>query len=211
MNKLVISDLHLGRKFNKRKFDYLSRLFSRYPEIILNGDFWDYYSFSFDEFVNSKWNGLFPIMKKKTVYIYGNHDMKKWSDDRVKLFSKIHTSEYIKTIGANKFIFRHGHVLDEFKQNESKKYVAFVRKLRLAYLGLVYDHLFTLLTLKNYKKIKKYSNNLVENELLVIGHKHAQLVNIKDKFISGGYIMFGKARYFELKNDGKIKLIKEKY
>ncbi|MFC1647085.1 metallophosphoesterase [Patescibacteria group bacterium] len=211
MTTLVISDLHLGKRFNKRKFDFLTNLFSKYQKILLNGDFWDYYSLSFNDFVNSKWNKLFPLMKDKTIYIYGNHDKKKWSDKRVNLFSKIQTQEYRKLIGNKKFIFRHGHIIDEFKQNESDRFVRLVRKFRLAYLGLLYDYMFTLLSLKKEKKIKMYAKSLASDEVLFLGHKHAPVINIKDKYVFGGYVMFGKACFFEINNDGNANLTKTSY
>src|SRR3972149_6125144 len=79
----IISDTHLTAKFDKAKFEYLKTLFSKYEEVIINGDFWSYYSCTFDEFLKSKWNALFPFMKAKTIYIHGNHDREKWCDERI--------------------------------------------------------------------------------------------------------------------------------
>lgn len=71
---IVISDLHLTTNFDNRKFQFLKNIFTNSGQIIINGDFWSYYSCTFDEFLDFKWQELFPFMRAKTIYIHGNHD-----------------------------------------------------------------------------------------------------------------------------------------
>ncbi|MBI3955332.1 metallophosphoesterase, partial [Candidatus Gottesmanbacteria bacterium] len=75
MHTIIISDLHLTRRFEKRKFNFLKKIIERSDQVVINGDLWDYYFSSFSQFVRSPWRQLFPLLKeKKTVYLYGNHD-----------------------------------------------------------------------------------------------------------------------------------------
>src|SRR5690554_1878720 len=140
MSLLIISDIHLGKRFDKNKFNYLKNLFSKYDEIILNGDFWDYYSVSFDDFVNSEWNKLFPVMEDKTIYIYGNHDQEKWVDSRVKLFSKKQTNKHELIIKDKRYILIHGHTIGHTGLPHNIFFIKIFRISRLNILALMLDY-----------------------------------------------------------------------
>ena len=88
MNILVFSDTHLYLPFDGKKFNFLKKIISDSDQVIINGDFFDDYMISFDEFIKSPWNQLFPLLKKKkAIYIFGNHDQEKFSDKRTEQFS----------------------------------------------------------------------------------------------------------------------------
>ena len=89
MKYLVFSDTHLTPKFDHRKFSVLKEAIDQADRAVICGDFWEGFGNSFDDFVSSKWSEtLFPLLKKKkTVYLYGNHDKKEYANDRVSLFS----------------------------------------------------------------------------------------------------------------------------
>lgn len=211
MTVLVISDTHLGKTFNPKKYDYLYDLFSKYSLIVLNGDFWDYYSFSFEDFLNSKWSDLFEIMKDKTIYIYGNHDKKEYADERVSLFSKEQHEEYCLPIGNKTFIFTHGHKIDGFKQNEKAWFVTLDRLLKLNDIGLVLDYLSIYFAKNRDANFKGFAKNLSDNEVLVVGHKHIPLVNLKEKYVLGGSVLFGRAYYLVISDSGEVIVIEERY
>jgi predicted phosphodiesterase len=211
MNRLVISDTHLGRKFNKGKFDYLAKLFSSYDEIILNGDFWDYFSLTFDQFVNSRWSKLFPIMQNKTIYIYGNHDQEEWCDDRIKLFSRKQTNMHTLMIRNNKFIFRHGHKIDGFRTPDDNRFVKISRILRLGELALVLDRLLVGLNPNRNSKIETFAKDLNQDEYLFVGHKHIPSMDLSKRIMVGGWVLFGQSNYFVINSAGEIELKKEKY
>ena len=65
MKTLIFSDTHLKTKFEQKKFNFLSNIIDDADAIIIAGDFWDGYYCSFDEFVNSEWSALFPLLKEK--------------------------------------------------------------------------------------------------------------------------------------------------
>lgn len=211
MRRLIISDTHLGKRFSNRKCRYLENLFKKYDEIILNGDFWDYYSLSFDSFIKSEWNRLFPVMKEKTVYIYGNHDKRKWSDSRVSLFSKTQSDNFQLEVFGRKVIFTHGHLIEDFKQIESEKLIKVYRGLRVHNVGMALDYLIMFLRVNRYKKINNYAKNLKSNELLVCGHKHISKVNLKNRYVIGGSVLFRRSTYLELDEKGYLKVLREGY
>ena len=112
MKTIIISDLHLTAKFNKRTFNFLKDLISSVDKVIINGDFWDSYVTSFDKFVKSKWKDLFPLLKEKnTHYNYGNHDRKTDSDERVKLFSVTQAETLNLKVGDLELLIKHGNDL----------------------------------------------------------------------------------------------------
>ena len=92
MKILVISDVHLDNAFEKPKYRFLKKIIRRADRVIINGDFWDGYLVKFQQFIQSPWKSLFPLLKsKKTIYIYCNHDKKILSDKHTALFSDIQT------------------------------------------------------------------------------------------------------------------------
>jgi len=107
---LIFSDTHISRRFSQKKFELLENIISDVDQVIINGDLWDDTKTTFDDFVNSPWSKLFPLLKNKNaIYIHGNHDMQHKSDNRVKLFcNKVVVEHEIKL--SDKIIkVRDGH------------------------------------------------------------------------------------------------------
>ena len=50
---LIFSDSHLSPRFNQAYFNKLANLIEQADQVIINGDFWEGYFYSFDEFLNS--------------------------------------------------------------------------------------------------------------------------------------------------------------
>jgi len=71
MKILVFSDTHLTDRFDQGKFRFLQKIINFSDQVIINGDFWDSWFTNFDDFVNSEWRKLFPILlKKRAIYIW---------------------------------------------------------------------------------------------------------------------------------------------
>lgn len=110
MKTLVFSDTHLSSVDDPHQRALLKKVISSADRVIINGDFWDQYLCSFDEFVHSAWKELFPLLKKrKTIYILGNHDTRQFIDDRWKLFADKVADELDLRIGTQRFHIEHGH------------------------------------------------------------------------------------------------------
>jgi len=144
MQTLVFSDTHFSKKFNKRQFNALVKQISYADRVVINGDFWEALDITFDDFINSEWNKLFPFLKQKqTVYVYGNHDDPYFSDDRVYQFCDRAVKEYLLETPSNKYLFRHGHQFlfpkhtDECLIKSLKQARTFQRRLRLKVAGII--------------------------------------------------------------------------
>jgi len=140
MKHLIFSDSHLTDRFEEDKFKFLYRIISQSGRVIINGDFWDGYLTSFDKFIKSPWKKLFPLLlKKKTIYIYGNHDSPDLSDQRVNLFSIKQTEKYF--IVSGEILLRIEHGQNIFKIGD-KKLPLFVLELRTYMYDLIRFYFF---------------------------------------------------------------------
>jgi len=215
---LIASDLHLTTNFIEKKYRYLKKLFLSVDKIIINGDFWTAYYNTFDEFLETKWNKLFPILlSKKAIYLYGNHDKEKWQDSRNKLFSVWQGDEYKFEADGVKYKIAHGHTyLGDSISTESFmktwrffkfdviKY--FIESLLLRTIGVF---IYKPAALMN-NKVKEYSKEIRDIDYLIIGHTHWGDIDKSSKFINSGIIHSGISNYILIKN-GNPKFIREKY
>lgn len=219
MKTLIFSDTHLTHRFERKKFRYLKRLIESVDEVIINGDFWDGLSTTFEKFVNSPWQELFPLLKQKnTVYIYGNHDFEHMADERVSLFSVKQVEKHVAHTNPKKLTIKHGHQHTPSIQNKigNKTYLKFINRLyeygewfvlKLFGKGIFRHGLYGFFnySLHTYAKL-----HLPETEILVCGHSHSAVFLPGEKYINSGFIRHGLAQYLIIENK-KIRLIEEKY
>lgn len=208
MKTLIISDTHLTHKFDEKKFLFLKNLFSQYDNIILNGDFWDGYSTTFDQFISSKWSGLFSLLKNKgAIYLFGNHDKKIFNDERMSLFSTVQKDFHLLTINTLSYHIEHGQAL----------YPSFDDLFSLSRKVLLYVNFITHLIENTLMKIGspqntllKRANRSIKNKLktkkfphwYLCGHTHVAEFDLKNKFVNSGYIQYGKATYLIIDSQG---------
>lgn len=219
MKTLIFSDTHLTNHFDKKKYRYLKNLINSVDKVIINGDFWDGLSVSFDQFIKSKWQRLFPILKRKqAVYIYGNHDYAQFCDRRVNLFSVKQTQVYFVQTNPKKLIIRHGHQHTASIQNKIKN------KHLLKLLNDVYGIAEGLIlkffgrSIFRYGLYKSFTyslhryarRHLAEDEILVCGHSHNAVFKPQKKYINSGFIRHGLAQYLIIEHK-KIRPVEEKY
>lgn len=203
MRILVFSDSHLSLPFEPKKFYFLRKIISSVDKVIINGDFWEGYGITFNQFVNSPWNKLFPLLKsKKTVYIYGNHDNPLFTDKRVKLFSDLQTNRFKININNQIYIFEHGNKLCPlFDENLLHKappkiwgklsdiaFRFFTRTLKKRFTNLIY---------KRFNKVlkKNIAEQFKNNEIVICGHTHFAEIDLKNRLINTGFIEHGLAQY----------------
>ena len=96
MRYLIFSDTHLTPKYEPKKFAVLKNAIEQADRVIINGDFWEGFVCTFNEFVESPWSKeLFPLLKKKkAVYLFGNHDRESLANERASLFSDKQMKKY---------------------------------------------------------------------------------------------------------------------
>lgn len=215
---LVISDLHLDKKWNQQKFDFLQHLFSNYDQIVLNGDFWYDVGFKYQKFINSKWSGLFETLKdKKTVYINGNHDERRCSDENISLFCDYNPDKCIVESAGKTFLIEHGH-----KNSPATKlmYLVTGKSERLLFIATrpfyFYWYLHHMLVRSGKKNWLKFINtehktkNRKKCNYLITGHTHVPEACERYKYYNSGFVNYGYASYIEI-HDGSIRLIEKRY
>ncbi|MEK7070295.1 MAG: metallophosphoesterase family protein [Patescibacteria group bacterium] len=212
MKYLIFSDSHLAKNFDPKKFSVLKKAIESSDRVIINGDFWEGFTTSFDELTKSKWaETLFPLLKKKqAIYLYGNHDKKIYSDKRTSLFSVEQRDEYVLKSGKNTFFIQHGdkYVILPDVQNwlcfilENTEDVL-VKLFRKPFIKLAFGWMNTKIKIKVSSKLKK-------NEFLIVGHTHCAEIDLENHFINSGFIKHGLAQYLTIEN-GAITPHEESY
>lgn len=217
MKILAFSDSHLSDHFDEKKFEYLSSIIKEADQVVLNGDFWDHYATNFNKFVNSQWKRLFPLLKeKKTIYIYGNHDSEKFSDNRVNLFSDIQTERYELKSGNKTFIFEHGNRffpgMNEFLD------IRLINALIDRILDPIQYQMIRRFNGKLLRLSVKRTNSIIKrrlkkelkaNQIYICGHTHCAELDMKRRFINTGINNYGLGQCLWIEN-GKISF-KEKW
>lgn len=222
MKILVFSDTHLYLPFDQKKFNFLKKIISNSDKVIINGDFFDDYMISFDDFVNSPWKELFPLLKNKhAVYIFGNHDQQKFSDERLSLFSDIQVTSYKLQVANIQYIFTHGQqfrkTADLFIKELFKPLVSLV--VRIAHhkrqnLVNIFGRNFlkARFAYRNIATKEKAIKTINDNEFIIVGHNHWAEVDAQNHFACNGAILYGFAQYLTIDStSGEIKLNEEWY
>ncbi len=221
MNILVISDLHLDAHFEPDRYNRLSELISKSKQVIICGDFWEGHGMDFDDFLKTQWTGLFPLLKSKhTVYVFGNHDRRDRSDDRIYKFCDIATEQYKTVIGPTHYIFEHGNrlspkidaILGIKKANPV--YFAISEWIQLAFVKIFGIKGFWIMFYGQNEKIKKASFKEFEhlgNYMYVCGHTDCAEIDLPRHFANSGLCKYGYIQYLTIEEEGKIELHMEKY
>jgi len=217
---LVISDLHLTDKFDQKKYNFLVKLISDYDQVIINGDLWCVLIVTFDQFVKSKWNQLFPLLKaKKTSYIAGNHDPAKFTDRRARKFCNRQVNSLVLKKTAYTFHIHHGPKLLKRKYPEDEKTINFLKAIKfqpimqaaqilaLKLIGLQAPEI-TSRTDNNF--LKEIARKLPANHFLITGHTHLPEFDRQNKYINTGFIDGGYASYLSI-TDKSLQLVKTRY
>ncbi|MDP4039939.1 MAG: metallophosphoesterase family protein [Candidatus Pacearchaeota archaeon] len=216
MKYLFFSDSHLSNTFDNKKFKFLKNIINNSDRVIINGDFWEGYDFTIEEFINSKWKNLFKLLiAKKTIYLYGNHDKKEYSNKKVKEFSVKQLQKLTIKSGDKTFYLEHGDRIVPLWDKYFKRMPRIINK----FLYYLERYAFSLLGIKgvgilykrfNEKMIEKLAKKLKNNEFLVCGHSHFMEFDEKNHFINSGIIKHGIGQYITI-DEGEIELHNERY
>lgn len=215
MRTIIISDLHLTRRFEKRKFNFLKKIIEQSDQVIINGDLWDYYFLNFSQFVSSRWSQLFPLLKaKKTVYLYGNHDRKKWSDSRVNEFSVKQADWLNMKVNTTYLRIEHGNRIAK-APDDQYPWITQFRSTIAIFIILARRLLQSKAGKQRLKKfntimIEWWKNNRKLNQWLVCGHSHVKEYNSPQRFINTGYIGYGIGQYLQIDDKG-FQLVEDRY
>lgn len=198
--------------FDEKQYQALSTVISSADFVIINGDFWDVYLTSFDRFVTSQWQRLFPLLlSKQTLYLFGNHDRRDYADQRVMLFSVQQGLYHTLQSGELVFNIRHGHLevpeFDDLFPFITKHFGHYYHHLDFLKYG---KHRFSKVTKKVdrlyrkrfHKKLLAVARKQPKNHPLLCGHTHYRSVDHAHQYINPGDFRNGWARYIEIDSDG---------
>lgn len=199
MKVIVFSDTHLTDIYNHKIYEKLQKIISDADKVIINGDFWEGMKISFDYFLQTEWNKLFPLLKeKKTVYITGNHDYE--IDSRTNLFSEECVDKKNMKIGDCDYHFEHGDKIVEISKKSKLLntilciFDTYGRKI----LGLGFYNVGFFL---NIKMILWKKKNLDKKTYLICGHSHFRALHKKIKYANSGYTKGEQVQYLEITNN----------
>ena len=202
MKIVVFSDTHLGLPFEEKKFNFLATIIQNSDQVIINGDFWEGHLIAFNDFVESPWKDLFPLLKEKnTIYIHGNHDKQELTDERSALFSNTQTDRYILKLKDKSLILEHGDRL-AFLPKRPKFFTRRAMAIEKMMIRKAGDKIHKIIGGKLNRKIKKALKlELGENEIYICGHTHYAEIDKNSQFINSGIIRHGIAQYLLIEND----------
>lgn len=216
MKTVVISDTHLSGKVYPKKFRYLKSIIEDADKVILAGDFWDGFVVSFDKFVNSEWQMLFPLLRERqAVYLYGNHDRPEWCDERVSLFSVKSGADTSLSVGGQLYHITHGHTIltpydDRLPVLNHKVPLRIGSHIDLAHKAIWGKRFLGRKSRINAPMAKWAANNLSEEQVLITGHSHYPEIDLSRRFINSGFIGLGYGNYVVIYPSGP-RVIKERY
>jgi len=222
MSILVFSDTHFTKKFDKKRFNKLSELINKADNVIIDGDFWEGLTISFDDFLNSGWNRLFSLLKaKKAVYIFGNHDDHRLSDDRIYKFCDKAVNTYELKTPKRTYFFTHGQDFlfpkTKDKNRNIKRSLKFKTKINIIIASTIQSILFTILGAKAFPQT--FNEITIEQRkaiapieyLLVSGHTHRPQYKPEINFIDIGFFNYGWANYMLINENGDFEFKSERY
>lgn len=215
MKTVVLSDTHLSSKFHQKKFDYLLSVIENADKVIIAGDFWDGFSITFDTFVNSKWQRLFPyLLEKNAVYLYGNHDREDWCDERVSLFSVEQGMETVLDVNGREYHVAHGHTIFEpfeiWPEVNNRIILKISSYVNVARRLLWAESLPKQGSAINTPMSKWATSNLSGDQMLICGHSHYPEIDFAKKFINSGFIGLGHASHVLIDADSP-RIVSERY
>ncbi len=217
MKTLVFSDTHLSEVVDLLQLDHLVKIISNADRVIINGDFWDRCLCTFDQFVNSKWQSLFPLLKARdTVYIFGNHDRQEWTDQRVNQFSVCQRKGICIKNGTKQLLVTHGDAIIPLLENlipvHSLRFLCSRTWIRCEAAGIrLMGNRFPRVGAATNTTLKTFARQrLSENEILVCGHSHLREYDPDSNFINLGLHRQGLGQYLMV-DDHAIELLEETY
>lgn len=209
---LIFADTHLTPRFNQRKFQFLEKIINEADQVIILGDFWENSVSTFDQFINSPWQKLFPLLKKKdSIYIYGNHDRAELINSKQELFSSTHGDRFELKSGDKNFVFEHGHrFLPLHDPPLVRPFLKIIPTMEAR--GLWHRKKpFTLWYRYNNRGIKRWClAHLAKDTFLVCAHSHLAEVNFDLRFANPGQIRWGIGSYLTI-IDGDVTLHMSSY
>jgi predicted phosphodiesterase len=213
MRTLIFSDTHLTDHFDQSQCDYIVKLVKSVDQVILNGDFWDGYLCSYEDFARA-WQPLLGVLAKtKTIYIPGNHDRYEWLSKQRIHFASLHNDEVTVKIGNLRYRIQHGNTIaPEFDDRHQALTQFFAR----FYWMIVWLRKHSLLGILMRKYDQRVSQDLektlidyaraqsVQADLFVFGHTHLVANVPESQYLNPGISTPQMMRYLLIDTEGYL-------
>ena len=214
MKRLVISDTHIGSKFNKENNLYDFFKSEEYDQLILNGDIIEFLKIPI--FTKECLKIIKQIdYTKEIIYIIGNHDRALARFSGQELFGIKFMNQYEFEEGGRKFRIEHGDRYEKgiVHHRSAMKIISVFQDFLERYFNLDVSTWFNNLKI-NKRKIKRLWDIIDLNsdvDVLIVGHTHIpeaviwidENEKIKTYVNSGDWV--SHSTYVEI-NDGVIRL-----
>ncbi len=217
MTTLIFSDSHLSDEFDASWLHSILPLIKKADRVIINGDFWDGQKTDFHKFIHSAYRQtLFPALRPKTDYIFGNHDPQFIQDERMDLFSRRQANQFEFNFGTKKVVVEHGHLiapgydncchLNKFALRSATTKALYKRIDRLNegtnLLARCQQWLIKRKEKKMLRQLATYSQKEYQpQQIFIFGHRHTPKHCLTDNFIILGSYRFHHQRYLWLENN----------
>jgi len=206
---VALSDTHLTHRFfSSKKFHYLSNVIQRADQIVIVGDFWDGRRCTFNQFIRSRWRGLFPMLKSRnSIYLYGNNDPKELCSQEVNLFSVQQAESLDLQIGTLNLHFEHGHRIAPNPIDE--KYPWIMEIPGMGYADYLFNELIPTslfgerwINLRGAPAAKllraRARNFAAQGQWLICGHSHITELDPNIRYANCGFFGMGYAQYLKI-------------
>lgn len=210
MKTVVFSDSHLNLPFEEKKYRFIESIIHDADQVIINGDFWEGFRVSFDQFLDSPYKHLFPLLRSKnTVYIYGNHDQKEFSDHRTSAFATRVAYSHELQVNGSRLILKHGDQYARIASDDCTPPLKGHKRIINSVMNATESIIVRKLGKKAMKQVhgrfntiikKKIREILKEHEIFVCGHTHMAEFNLPEHFINTGLIKHGLGQYLVIEN-----------
>ncbi len=213
MNLLVISDLHIdnGDKFgtfgwSPKKFIKTLEglvLANRIDQVILNGDIFDLYKYSFKEVYARNFELISYFNRKGFIYLRGNHDMfNPFAKDSHTIVNSKGQTIHIEHGHNADFLngTRMGRTISVFLFNILKRTIKFPKIERIYHRIVEWDDQINRIPKKyNTFKYLNYALNLLRSyDVVILGHTHkieshkTYYLNAKKIYLNTGTCSLGR-------------------
>lgn len=220
MATFVFADTHLSEQFDPKLCSALEQRIVAADTTIILGDLWDWYRCSFDEFYNSEWSQLFPLIhKKKSYYVLGNHDRSEFMDERVKNISQWVGEAINLELDGVQIHCEHGDAIAPSKDHYFPRISKLTRGIYRRYypmevaVGRKAKWIGRAVNLTQWSvhlRMMRYVQAHTSEVMRLMGHSHIPTADPAHQYFNPGATGMGWLRYLWIES-GSIELKQEQY
>ena len=200
-----------------QKFLFLKKLIKDADRIIINGDFWEGFTMTLEDLLQSEWKQLLELLTTKdTIYIVGNHDAQARNMHKHFPKMKLVNEKFVFKEGGKRYIVQHGH---QYNLTFQRYLPLHLEDKPTSFAWLVYTYisferfmirrlgtwpLQTTYRIFNRELKKAIKKEAKKNDIFIFGHTHAPEMDMVNQFANSGIVRHGLGQYLELTEKGLL-------